>query len=136
MCATSAEPSYSILLAPGRRGGVAGLRREDILDNLHGARIKVLDCAVTHTAAAFYASQEAGYVAAIAETRKCQAFERFGDGADYEFLPLAVESFGLLGKEVARFRNDLGDIAAVDGCASKTSFVRIVRQELSCTFRG
>ena len=47
-------------------------------------------------------------------------------------MPLAVESFGRLGKEAARFLNDLGDVAAADGCASKEAFVRTVRQELSC----
>jgi hypothetical protein len=134
-CATSAEPSYSNLVAPSQRGGAAGLKRGDILAILPGGRIAVLDCVVTHPAAATYAqraSQEAGSAAALAETRKRQAFERFGDGAGYEFVPLAVESFGRLGKDAARFLNDLGDVAAADGCASKEAFVRTVRQELSC----
>ena len=47
-------------------------------------------------------------------------------------MPLAVESFGWLGKEAARFLNDFGDVAPADGCASKDAFIRIVRQELSC----
>ena len=47
-------------------------------------------------------------------------------------MPLDVESFGRLGKEAARFLNDL---AAADGCASKDTFVRIVRQDLSCALR-
>ena len=62
---------------------------------------------------------------------KGERFERLSDVAGYEFVPLAVESFGRLGKEAARLLNDLGDVAA-DGCASKDTFVRIVRQELSC----
>ena len=44
-------------------------------------------------------------------------------------INLAVESFGRLGKEAARFLNDLGDVAAADGCASREAFVRTVRQE-------
>ena len=47
-------------------------------------------------------------------------------------MPLAVDSFGRLGKEAARFLDDVGDVAAADSCASKDTFVRIVRQELSC----
>ena len=40
---TSAEPSFSNLLAPGQRGGAAGLRQGDILAILPGWRIVVLD---------------------------------------------------------------------------------------------
>ena len=54
-CASGAEPSYSNLLAPGQRGGAACLRRGDILAILPWARIVVLDCVVTHPAAASYA---------------------------------------------------------------------------------
>ena len=43
----------------------------------------------------------------------------------YVFVPLAVESFGQLGKEAARFLNELGNVAAADGCASTDAFVRI-----------
>ena len=72
----------------------------DILTILPGGRIVVLDCVVTHPAAASCArgaSRQAGFAAAKAETSKCHAFE-LGDGAGYEFLPLAGESFGRLGK--------------------------------------
>ena len=72
-CAPSAEPSYRNLFAPGQRGGVAGLRRVDILAILQGNCIAVLDCAGTHPAAAPYAwgaSQEAAYAAALAVTCK------------------------------------------------------------------
>ena len=62
---------------------------------------------------------------------KGERFERLSDVAGYEFVPLAVESFGRLGKEAARFLDDLGDVAAADGCASKDTFVRIVLQESS-----
>ena len=47
-------------------------------------------------------------------------------------VPLAVEFSGRLGKEAAQFLNDLGDVAAADSCASKDTFVRIIRRELSC----
>ena len=52
--------------------------------------------------------------------------------AGYEFVLWAVESFGRLQKEAARLLNDLGDVAAADGCASKDTFARTVRQEFSC----
>ena len=47
-------------------------------------------------------------------------------------MPWAGESFERLGKDAVRFLNALGDVAASDGCASKSAFVRTVRQELSC----
>ena len=94
-----------------------------------------MDCVITHPAAASYArgaSQQAGFAAAKAETRKRRTFELFYDGPGYEFLQLASESFGRLGKDASRFLNDLGEVAASDGCASKSAFMRTVRQELSC----
>ena len=42
-----------------------------------------------------------------------------------------MDSCGRLVKEAARFCEDLGDVANADSRASKTAFVRIVRQELS-----
>ena len=45
-CATSAEPSYSNLLAPGQHRGAPGLRRGDILAITPGVCIAVLHCAV------------------------------------------------------------------------------------------
>ena len=72
------------------------MKRGDILAILPGGRIVVLDCVITHPAAASYtrsASQQAGYAAAKAETNKRRAFEIFGDGAGYEFSPLAGESY-------------------------------------------
>ena len=61
-----------------------------------------------------------------------RAFERFGNGAGYEIVPLAANSYGWLGKEAAQFLNDIGDVAAADGRASIDAFVMIVHQELSC----
>ena len=93
-CANIAEPSYSNLLAPGQRGGAAGLKQGDILAILPSGRIVVLDCVVTHPAASSYAqgaSREAGFEAAKAETSKRRAFELFGNGTGFEFLPLAGE---------------------------------------------
>ena len=85
------------MVAPGQRDGVAGLRSGEILAIFPGGRITVLDCIVTHLTATSYArgaSPEAGSTVVLAETHKRHAFERFGDGAEYEFVPLAVESFG------------------------------------------
>ena len=44
----------------------------------------------------------------------------------------AGKSFGKLGKDAARFLSDLDDVAASHVCASKSAFVRTVRQELRC----
>jgi hypothetical protein len=132
-CATSAEPAYSSLAA--RHSGDPGLRRGDILAVMPGGRIAVLDCVVTHPAASSYlpgASRTAGFAAARAERLKHADFEQFGSGAGYEFVPLAMESYGRLGRDASRFLSELGDIAASDGRVRKGAFVRSVRQELSC----
>ena len=47
-------------------------------------------------------------------------------------MPLAMESYGRLGREVSRFLSDLTVIAASDGRLRKATFVRSVRQEPSC----
>ena len=73
------------------------------------------------------------FAAAKAETDKLRAFELFVDVAGYVFLPLAGESFRRLGKEAARFLSDLSKVAASDVLASKSAFLKKVRQELSST---
>ena len=63
---------------------------------------------------------------------KSGAFEFLSDGAIYESVPSAGESLRRLGEEAARFLSDLREIAASDGCASKSACVKTVWQELSC----
>ena len=79
-----------------------------------------------------FRSQTAGFAAERMERKKRSEFERFGSGAGYDFVPLAMESYGSLGQQASRFLSDLGDIAASDGRLRKATFVRSVRQELSC----
>ena len=85
-----------------------------------------MDCVVTHFIAPSYltcASQTAGYAAEGMERKKRSDFERFVLGAGYDFVPLAMESYGRLGREASRFLSDLGDIAASDGRLRKATFV-------------
>ena len=61
-----------------------------------GGRVIVLDCVVTHPAAAYYvrrAASTTGSAAAAADHKNKQAFQEFGQGSAYEFIPLAVESY-------------------------------------------
>ena len=46
-------------------------------------------------------------------------------------MPLAVDSFGRMGEEVACFRDGMDDMAVANCCASKAAIARIVRQKLS-----
>ena len=55
-----------------------------------------------------------------------------GDGAGYTFVPLAMESYGRLGTEAARFLGKLGDIAAQEGRVTKAAFVRTAHRRISC----
>ena len=135
-CATSMEPSYSHLATAPSGRDAAGQRRGDILAVMPDGRIVVLDCVITHPAAASYvveASRTTGSAARRAERRKQQNFEAFGNGSAFEFVPLAVESYGRLGQAASRFLSELGAVAALDGRVSKAAFVRFARQELSCT---
>lgn len=135
-CATSMEPSYSHLAADRAARGAAGQRRGDILAVLPGGRIVVLDVVVTHPAAASYvvaASQTNGSAAKKAEERKRRQFAEFGAGSAFEFVPLAIESYGRWGQAAATILSDLGALAAADRHVSKAAFVRTARQELSCT---
>ena len=137
-CATSLEPMYNGLVtgnAGNARGGDAGQRRGDILCVMPDGRVVVLDCVVTHPTAASYvkhASRETGWAAARAEREKKQKFDAFGQGAAFDFCPLAMESYGRLGVQASRFLSALGDLAASGGGVSKAMFVRQARQELSC----
>ena len=70
---TSAEPCRTNILVPGQCGGVVVLRSGYTLATLPGGHVNVLNCADTHRAAAFdawFASQAAGSVNALAETHK------------------------------------------------------------------
>ena len=127
--------AQSNLLAPGQRGGAASLRGGGIIAILPGGRIIVLNCVVTHPAAALYVqgtSQLARFAASKAETHQRRAFELFGDGASYEFLLLADDSFERLGKEAARFLHGVGEVAVFDACASSSTLMRPIRQESGC----
>jgi hypothetical protein len=133
-CASSAEPAYSGLRPRQGRGQTVGLHRGDILAVLPAGRVVVLDCVVTHPAAASHrraAARAFGAAAAKAAQGKVTAFRSHQGACDYEFVPLAVESYGRLGVDAARFLSQLGDIAAEDGRVSKERFVRSARQELS-----
>jgi hypothetical protein len=97
--------------------------------------IRILDCVVTHPAAASYvrdAAESGGSAAAKAEARKRADFRDIGEGSAYGFVPLAVESYGRMGAAASRFLSELGDLAAAGSRVSKAAFVRGVRRELSC----
>lgn len=46
-------------------------------------------------------------------------------------MQLVGEPFGRLGKDVARFVSDLGDVSASDGCALLSAIVRTAWRELT-----
>ena len=131
---SSREPLYNGLAAPVAQGAAGG-RRGDILVPWPDGRIRILDCVVTHPVASSYvrdAAQAAGSAAAKAETRKRRALDEIGEGSAFEFIPLAVESYGRMGSAASRLLSELGDLAAQGSRVSKAAFVRGVRRELSC----
>ena len=79
------------------------------------------------------ASKRDGHAASAAERDKWRNFRDIaGDGAGYTFVPLAMESYGRLGKEAAHFLSKLGDIAAREGRVTKAAFVRAAHRRISC----
>ena len=122
----------------GPRADDAGQRRGDILTVLPDGRIIIVDVVVTHPAAPTYvqaAAREDGATAKRAEDDKRREFRRFADGAQYEFVPFALESFGRLGKDARSFLSLMGDVAAADGRVSKAAFVSTAHRELSCALQ-
>jgi hypothetical protein len=98
-------------------------------------RVAVLDCVVTHPAAASYVEDAAvttGSAAAKAEARKRRDFRVLAAGSAYDFVPLSVESYGHLGVAASRFLSEVGELVAEGNRVSKTAFVRGVLRELSC----
>ena len=47
-------------------------------------------------------------------------------------MPLAMESYGQLGSEAARFLDELGHVAAESGHVCKVAFVRATHRRVSC----
>ena len=133
--ANSAEPPYHhTCSASDARGAAAGQRRGDVLAVGHGNRVFVLDCVITHPAAASYvqeASRTDGAAAKRAEGRKTRQIQAFGAGSAFEFVPLACESYGRLGAAATRFLGELGDVVEASGRGSKAIFMRNVRTEIS-----
>jgi len=137
-CPSSMEPPYRHLRASGQQSGTEGQRRGDILTVLPNGRVVIVDVVVTHPAAPSYydaASQSNGSAAENAAKRKKREFQRFADGAQYDFVPFAVESFGRLGEDARRFLSDFGNTAAQRGCVSKSGFIKTAHRELSCTLQ-
>jgi hypothetical protein len=133
---SSMEPAYAGLRAHGRQGGAAGMRRGDIFAVMADGRLVVADVVVIHAAAATYAARAAattGAAAAIAERKKRDTFAAMGDGAGYDFVPLATESYGRLGKTALAFLSELGSTAASrNGRVPKSTFVSNALKHLSC----
>jgi hypothetical protein len=79
------------------------------------------------------ASRTVGAPAAVAERCKRGAFAALGEGAGYDFVPLATESYGGLGPAALAFLSELGTMAAShNGRLSKSASVAGALQELSC----
>ena len=137
-CPSSMEPSYRHL-RPARSSGVSeGLRRGDVLAVLPDGRIVIIDVVVRHSAAPSYAREASRYDGAAArhaERLKRREFAHFADGAQYDFVPFAVESYGRLGPAAMGFLSALGDVAASGGHISKSAFVAGALKELSCALQ-
>ena len=135
LVARRARSRSTAALLPRERNGAAGQRRGDILVVWPDGGVRILDCVVTHPAAASYmrdAAEAGGSAAAKAEARKRADFEEVGEGSAFGFVPLAVESYGRMGVAASRFLSELGDLVETAGRVSKAAFVRTVRRELSC----
>ena len=129
-CASSAEPHYSRVV-----GAAAGGRRGDICAIMPLGDCVLLDVVVVHAAQQRYVKDAAaapGVAAAGAEGDKRRGLPAAGSDNAFEFVPLAVETYGRLGKAALAFLSRLGDVAvANNGRLSKAAFMRGAICELS-----
>ena len=131
----AAEPRYRALA--GKKGMVECHRRGDIVAVLPRLELEAVDVVVAHASAKSYAAEAAktdGWTAARAERTKRTRFRKdVPDHPAFRFLPFAVETCGYMGKEVVKFVNRLGEIAAESGRIPRGAFVRWAMQLLSVT---
>jgi hypothetical protein len=94
--------------------------------------LTVADVSVIHPAAATYvqAAQAAGGAAALREQAKRARYET-ADPNGYAFVPLAVETYGRLGKAAMELLNTLASAATAQGNLAKPSFVQNALRQLS-----
>ena len=133
-CSSSAEPRYAALRAAG--GAAPGAKRGDLVASLPGGRVIVGDVVVAHPLAPSHlraAAERSGATAATAADGKRERLGAVCEGAGYEFVPLAHESYGRLGRGALSLVSTLGDIAAAGGRVSKAAFVSAALRELSCS---
>lgn len=138
-CNSSMEPPYRRFRGSDQQGvGNEGMHRGDILCILPDGSMLIIDVVITHPGAPTYAQRAArvdGYAAKRAAQEKTRDFEKFADGAQYGFVPFAVESYGRLGTEAIEFIKTLGDAAAAGGRISKSAFVANAYKVLSCALQ-
>jgi len=131
-CATSREPPYNRVA-----GACAGLKRGDIGAVLGPDRMVMADVVVTDacssTALRRKSAQETGAAAAQAAKGKHDALGGLALADGNDFVALAHESHGRLGREALRLLQDLGQIAADSGRATKRAFVHAALCRLSVT---
>ena len=92
------------------------------------------DIVVSHPGATSYvaaACRTTRATARRAEQRKVSAWNQVGRDSGYDFVPIAVETYGQLGTQGTQFLSCVADVAAAGG-ASKAAFVRAAHAELSC----
>ena len=86
--------------------------RCDIVAVLPGLQLAAVDAVVTHASAKPHtaeATKNAGWIAeSFEQTKRTQFTQDVSDHATFQFLPLAVETCGYIGKEAVWVLTDLG----------------------------
>ena len=137
-CPSSMEPSYRGLQR-SETVNSAGQRRGDIFAIMPDATSVVVDTVLTHPCADSYVAQAAkedGYAAKRAADVKIRRFRGLREGAQHDFVPFAVESYGRLHGQAVAFVKRLGDAACESGPISKTAFVASAFREISCAVQA
>ena len=129
-CASSREPMYN-----GFAGACAGQRRGDISVVLGADRMVMADVVVTDacsaSALAAGSARNTGKAAAVAARAKHNALDGIALADGNDFVPLAHESHGRMGKEALTLLQDLGEVAESNGRVSKRAFVHAALCKLS-----
>ena len=99
-------------------------------------RVVVADVVVTHAVCDSYlpaSRSTSGAAAAKAEQRKRTAFGNQVAAAGFDFVPLATESQGFMGRAAMGLLSELSAKAASSGRVTKQAFMRSALSKLSCT---
>ena len=123
------KPRYDGRSRATRKIASAGAKRGGNLTVMPDGRIIVLDAVATHPIAPGYAHRAAEQTDHAAQQR---AVAKHRVGAGYQFVPVAMEPYGPLGREATRFLGELKHVVVQSVQLTKAAIVWAAHRRISC----